>query len=108
MTGALEPGAAACGRSSAPARLAAGYGSPRIANPLAPGSGVQLAAGQAGHLEAQQIVTGGDAGAAHGDQILGLLAREALLPATLELAGGQEKAAGVEICSKRIFQGAGE
>src|ERR1700675_23984 len=107
MTGALEPGAAACGRSSAPARLAAGYGSPRIANPLAPGSGVQLAAGEAGHLEAQQIVTGGDAGAAHGDQILEAAARETFLPATLELGGGQKTAVRAEIGGKRVIHGAG-
>src|SRR5258708_34572611 len=85
---------------------AAGDGSPRIANPLAPRSGVQLAAGEAGHLEAQQMVTGGDAGAAHGDQIPGVTARQTFLPAALELGGGQKTTVHAEIGGKRMIHGA--
>src|SRR5258708_2805335 len=86
---------------------AAGNRPPRIANPLAPGSGVQLAAGEAGHLEAEQIVTGGDAGAAHGDQILKIAAGETFLPATLELGGGQKTAVRAEVGGKGMIHGAG-
>src|SRR5258705_8588623 len=85
---------------------AAGNGPPRIANPLAPRSGVQLAAGEAGHLEAEQIMTGGDAGAAHGDEILEAAAPETFLPVTLEFGGGQETTVRAEIGGKREISGA--
>src|SRR5258706_12994288 len=66
--------------------LAAGDGSAGIANPLAPGSGVQLAAAEAGHLEAQQIVTGGGARGPHGGQNWEGVAPENL-PPTMRLVG---------------------
>src|SRR5260370_1607214 len=118
MTGgtllAVRSRARSCGRlvgrglgRSCALGLAAGDGSAGIANPLAPGSGVQLAAAKPGHLEAQQIVTGGDAGAAHGDQIRRIAARETFLPATLAFGGGQKTTVCAEIDCKRVIHRAG-
>src|ERR1700733_2683575 len=84
-----------------------GDGSTGIANPFAPGAGVQFGAGEAGYFEAEQIVAGGDAGAAHGDQMPGLPARQALLPAALDFVAGEEMAVCVEICGKRMVHGTG-
>src|SRR5579863_873135 len=87
--------------------LAPGDRAPRIGNPLAPGSAVEPAAGQAGRLEAQQVVAGSDARAAHGDQLVGWSSRETLPPALLERRGGQKSAVGGEIHGKRMIYGAG-
>ena len=52
-------------------------------------------------------MAGGDAGAAHGDELPGILPGEPFPPASLELGGGQETPIGAEIGSERMVDGAG-
>ena len=54
------------------------------------------------------MMTGGDAGAAHGDDSSRILPGEPFPPASLELGGGQETPVGAEIGGERMVDGAGD
>src|ERR1700679_4085159 len=72
--GASARGASARGASASRDRAL------RIADPLAPGARVQLRARKSRQLQGEQVVAGGDAGAAHGDYISRLRASQPLAP----------------------------
>ena len=83
-------------------------GPTRIADPFAPGAGIQARAAEAGVFEREQVVAGGDSRAAHGDQRRRRHASRAALPKRCaQHFGGQESAVGAEIAEKRMVARAG-
>src|SRR5690606_11316844 len=93
---------------SGPERRPGPYRTAAVADPAAPGGGVDARAFQAGQFHRQQVVAGGDAGAA----VQHRLRRRPSLQQGFELApkfgGGTEAAIGRQVLAEGAVEGAGD
>src|SRR5262249_43951444 len=75
----------------------------RVGDPFAPRAGVQASTGEARALERQQVVASGDAGAAHGDQLLGRHTVQRVVPRASQQPGLEEAALRVEVAGEGVI-----